>query len=136
MGYDGNNIGGYNTDAPQWTQFIGKTIESFDWTKDSIVIRFTDGNEITGNAWGECCSVTWLESIDLPENISGTLVNIEDIDMPTLPHDEKAYECLQFYGVKISTSKGSAVIDYRNESNGYYGGSIDWYWTKKVGGNA
>jgi hypothetical protein len=136
MGYGGGNIGGYRSDAPQWTLFIGKSIASFDWTQDSITIRFTDGNEITGEAFGDCCSTTWLESIDLPANISGTLVSIEDIGMPDQPYDEKDYECLQFYGVKITTSKGSAVIDYRNESNGYYGGSIDWYWSKQVKGNA
>lgn len=132
MGYNGNNIGGYDEDAPQWSQFIGKTIESFDWTEDAIVIRFTDGNEITGEAFGDCCSSTWLESIDLPGNISGTLVAVENIAMPDQPYDKEKYECLQFYGVKISTSKGSAVIDYRNSSNGYYGGSIDWYWTKRA----
>ena len=33
------------------------------------------------------------------------------------PHDTVAY-----YGVKITTTRGIAVIDFRNDSNGYYGG--------------
>ena len=130
-----NAIGGWGDNAPQWSQLIGKSIVSFDWTSDSIMIRFSDGNEITGEAFGDCCSSTWLESIDLPENISGVLISVTNIDMPEQPYDEKEHDCLQFYGVKISTSRGSAVIDYRNSSNGYYGGSIDWYWTKRVGDN-
>ncbi len=38
--------------------------------------------------------------------------------------DEKEYDCLQFYGYKITTDKGDATIEFRNSSNGYYGGSI------------
>ena len=30
------------------------------------------------------------------------------------------------YGVKITTDKGHIVIDYRNASNGYYGGNLSW----------
>lgn len=132
MGYGGENIGGYSNNAPKWESLIGKTIQSFKWDKDKIILHFDDGNEITGEAFGECCSITWLESIDLPNNIAGTLISIEDIPMPNQPYDKDQYDCLQFYGVKIVTSKGSAVIDYRNSSNGYYGGSIDWYWTKRM----
>jgi len=34
--------------------------------------------------------------------------------------DEVAY-----YGLRITTTKGRAVLDYRNTSNGYYGGGLD-----------
>ena len=27
---------------------------------------------------------------------------------------------------KIATEKGSCLLDYRNESNGYYGGILEW----------
>lgn len=29
-------------------------------------------------------------------------------------------------GFKVTTDKGVIVIDYRNASNGYYGGSLSW----------
>ena len=35
-------------------------------------------------------------------------------------------DCVQYYGAKITTNKGDMVIDYRNDSNGYYGGDIVW----------
>jgi hypothetical protein len=35
-------------------------------------------------------------------------------------------DVLAFYGCKISTDGGEIVIDYRNDSNGYYGGSLSW----------
>lgn len=33
---------------------------------------------------------------------------------------------MAYYGCKITTGKGYALIDYRNSSNGYYGGSLSW----------
>ena len=33
--------------------------------------------------------------------------------------------CVAYYGLKITTDNGRAVIDYRNSSNGYYGGSLE-----------
>ena len=33
-------------------------------------------------------------------------------------------DCLRFYGLKVTTEKGRATIDYRNNSNGFYGGSL------------
>ena len=33
---------------------------------------------------------------------------------------------VEFYGLSIKTDKGEIVIDYRNSSNGYYGGSLCW----------
>lgn len=43
-------------------------------------------------------------------------------DLGTPPDDE----CIKYYGFKITTSKGHIIIDYRNSSNGYYGGSLEW----------
>ena len=28
--------------------------------------------------------------------------------------------------MKITTDRGHIIVDYRNESNGYYGGSLSW----------
>lgn len=33
-------------------------------------------------------------------------------------------ECIQYYGYEIITDKGSAKLEFRNSSNGYYGGSM------------
>lgn len=106
--------------------YLGKTIASFQWNKEQLQFEFTDGSRLIGTAWGDCCSITWIESIDLPQVIEGVLVNIEDIKMPSQDYDHEKYECLQFYGLRIITSKGIAVVDYRNSSNGYYGGDICW----------
>lgn len=53
---------------------------------------------------------------------------VEEIEMPNLgnvptPHRDHVEE-VKYYGLKITTDKGRAVIDFRNDSNGYYGGTI------------
>ena len=46
--------------------------------------------------------------------------------MPNLEYYKINYDVLQFYGFKITTTRGVCVIDFRNESNGYYGGELSW----------
>lgn len=106
---------------------VGKTIQQYEIGPcgDHIKFTFTDGGSVQLDAYGDCCSTTWVESIDAPEALYGKVLIAEQIDMPDLPYDENEYECVKFYGLKIVTDKGHAVIDYRNSSNGYYGGSLD-----------
>ena len=54
-----------------------------------------------------------------------TIIECEDLAMPDLG-DMPGCDCVQYYGAKITTNKGDMVIDYRNDSNGYYGGEIVW----------
>lgn len=50
----------------------------------------------------------------------------EDLDLGKEPVEDEEYEYLQFYGFKLQTEKGDVVIEYRNSSNGYYGGDLVW----------
>ena len=45
-------------------------------------------------------------------------------NVPTEHRDQ--VDEVQYYGLKITTERGRAMIDYRNDSNGYYGGWIEW----------
>lgn len=88
----------------------------------------TDGDtKVFGDVEGECCSESWIEHISLPVALPATITGVEDLDFPDLSTwDNPEYEFLQFYGFNIHTDKGSLTIDYRNDSNGYYGGQINW----------
>jgi hypothetical protein len=104
---------------------VGKTIIKIRIAEDKRALLFiTDGGEIIVRADGDCCSDTWIEHIELP-TLPAKVASVEDIDMPDLGSPSE-YECIQYYGCKITTDKGVMVIDYRNESNGYYGGSLSW----------
>ena len=106
---------------------IGRTITRVMITSDKKALRFhVDGAEpVVVKVDGDCCSDTWIESLDAPENLFGTVLSIKDIEMPDLGTPEE-YECIAYYGCRIVTDKGVCVIDYRNSSNGYYGGNLYW----------
>jgi hypothetical protein len=120
-----------------YNEFIGKFISGvYRDGKDVVLEGVREGLDIVLEPYGDCCSSTWIESIDIVENLLGaTIQKIEDIDMPqkgnvgTLNHpyvDQVAY-----YGLRITTDKGVSVLDYRNDSNGYYGGSVLIHFREK-----
>ena len=107
---------------------IGKTVRAVHLADDKGAIRFdVDGCEpIIARADGDCCSHTWIEGLDTPSLlIGGEVTAVEDLAMPDLGQPDE-YDVIEYYGCKITTTKGACVIDYRNSSNGYYGGSLSW----------
>ena len=52
----------------------------------------------------------------------------EELSLPS------ASDELALYGLKLATDKGDLVLDYRNESNGYYGGNLSWPGEYHYGG--
>jgi hypothetical protein len=109
---------------------IGKTITDLQISEDRQALRFVlaDG-EIVVQVDADCCSYTWIEHVELPAlGFPAAVVGVEDLEMPegTASTFHTDPECLQFYGCKIVTDRGEIVIDYRNDSNGYYGGSLSW----------
>lgn len=116
---------------------IGKTITAVHLAADNQALRFdVEGAEpIVARTEDDCCSYTWVESLDnVDALIGGTVAAVEDIDMPELGYDHEEYDVLAFYGCRITTDKGHCTIDYRNDSNGYYGGSLIWSGSYHYGG--
>ena len=111
---------------------IGKTLTAIYLSDDneSLKFEFTEGEPLVVGTEGDCCSYTWIENIENPEAVIGSPVLVaEDISMPeaTEPSTKIEYhDSIAFYGFKISTLKGTCTIDYRNNSNGYYGGNLVW----------
>lgn len=118
----------YYTEAQK--ALIGAVITSYNMTSDgtSITFNLLDRRPIRLDAKGDCCSYSWIESIDNPGALLGTVQSVEDIDMPDLGSIDspkhQGVDCVRYYGLKITTEKGDCVLDYRNDSNGYYGGSL------------
>ncbi len=55
-----------------------------------------------------CTSRTWL-----PPHVG-----------PDTSKYRESFDSVIYYGVKFTTTAGRCTIDYRNDSNGYYGGSL------------
>lgn len=107
---------------------IGKTVTAIYISMDKEALRFDveGGDPIIARTEGDCCSYSWVESLDFPEQILGSpVLSVDDIEMPDLG-DLPDHDVMSYYGCKITTARGCCVIDYRNDSNGYYGGWIDW----------
>jgi hypothetical protein len=115
------------------TLLIGKTVTALELSQDRETLTLTcaDGSTATGITYGDCCSQTWIENIENEEALIGHAITaVEDIEMPSLgdvgtPHHPDV-ECVQYYGLRITTTGGICTIDYRNDSNGYYGGDLSW----------
>jgi hypothetical protein len=115
---------------------IGKTVTGFDLAIDRKAIRFNvaDGEPLVAVCDAECCSETWVEHVSLPaRGFPATVTEVADIDMPDLG-DMPDREAIAYYGFKVTTDKGELLIDYRNDSNGYYGGSLAWPEERRYGG--
>ena len=109
---------------------VGKTITNIEVAADRQALRFVlaDG-ELVVNVDADCCSYSWVEHVELPALLfPATVVSVEDIDMPdgAASSFHSDADVLAFYGCKIATDRGEIVIDYRNDSKGYYGGSLSW----------
>lgn len=114
-------------------QLIGKTITAVYIDKNKHALRFDLGpvDSLIARADADCCSHTWIESLDAPEVLVGSpVLEVSDLDLPDRPDQNKdegsCGEVTAHYGCQITTAKGRCVIDYRNESNGYYGGNLSW----------
>jgi len=107
---------------------IGKTIVAVQMTSDKKAIRFTlaDGSNVVAKTDADCCSSTWIEHVSLPgRGFPALVLEAADIEMPNLGSPAE-YECIAYYGFELKTDRGHMLIDYRNESNGYYGGNLSW----------
>ena len=106
---------------------VGRTITSIktDDDGDSLIVNTEEG-EVRAWCYGDCCSYTWIEHIDLPaRGFPAKVQAVHDLNMPdhgSMP----GCDVVRYYGCKIVTDKGDIIIDYRNDSNGYYGGELEW----------
>ncbi len=133
---------GYGTEDA-FARMIGRTLASvaLSSNKAQIVITFTDGARQTFGVEGDCCSSSWIEHLEAPNDVNGaTVLAIEDGGSVDATNDDKLnpkrppmydgddnnreHECLLVYSTTFRTTRGDIVLEYRNSSNGYYGGSL------------
>jgi hypothetical protein len=106
---------------------VGKNVRSAALVNGGVEFA-TDKGLVRWEVEGECCSHSWIEHVDL-ELVGGEVFEVVQNELPPTwyaahPGPPEA-ECLTLYGVTIRTAKGTGTIDFRNESNGYYGGWIE-----------
>lgn len=86
---------------------------------------------------GDCCSRSWIEHVEAPPDLDGaTLSDLVEMDGPgddceaerlcsrcsLLPEADRYHDCVKSYMVRFRTDRGDISVEFRNDSNGYYGG--------------
>lgn len=72
---------------------------------------------------GECCSHSYIQHWEGIDSLIGaTIKKVDVIEMDEVKdsNDERTL----VYGVKFVTNKGRSTLEFRNTSNGYYGGNM------------
>lgn len=107
-------------------KLIGLKIEGLyiNSTKNTLMLQ-TDFGDVYLNAVGDCCSQSWFEHISGVKNVIGGQIteeaNLELVDcLKRVENDE--FDVDKYYSTVIKTDKGALELEYRNNSNGYYGG--------------
>lgn len=121
---------------PKQNPLIGQTISAIWIATDRKAMKFVlfDGESVVVRCDGDCCSSTWIENIEFPAlGLPAKVTAVEDVEMPDLGA-KPDQDVVAFYGCKITTDRGEILIDYRNESNGYYGGNLSWPGDSYYGG--
>jgi len=124
---------------------VGRTLARVAMSKakgsdDRISFAFQDGSEAVFDVEGDCCSSSWIEHLELPGEVNGAVVlSVEDSDAVDATENDalnplggtsddeyrsREHESLQVYHTRINTDRGEIVLEYRNSSNGYYGGYL------------
>lgn len=118
---------------------IGKRIAKAELVNDGEQFRLTfiDGADATYSVEGDCCSRSWIEHLEQPAGLEGaTITAVEDgggvpwdghecrKTDPTKWANDCGHDSLSVYNTIFRTDKGDVVLEYRNDSNGYYGGYL------------
>lgn len=110
-------------------ELVGRTINRVFVSEDEEFLKFeTDVGLITFHACGDCCSESWFADIlGIDALLDGKVRSVDEIPLPNynLNDGRCRQDVDEVYGYCIRTNHGSAVIAFRNSSNGYYGGSVE-----------
>lgn len=108
-------------------ELIGKIVVQAYLSRDkkSLGFELRGGEKLIYHADGDCCSYSWIEQFSNHEYLPGALIlDVQKINVPGIESTDD--KCIQCYGVKIVLEGRPAFeFEFRNSSNGYYGGSIE-----------
>ncbi len=108
----------------EFSQLKDLELKSVTFTEEDLLINLTNGKTIKYTAVGDCCSSSYIESLDNPEALQNTLlISTEEVQGE---QKEMDYETHKWTFYKFKTTKGDCTLSFRNESNGYYNGYLSF----------
>lgn len=123
----------------KYKDIIGKIISEVWINQDKTILALKmSNNKIIGlKTEGDCCSESWIEHVDMPyifsyENpLELKVLSVEETEIGEVIPTRQDRDIL--YGIKMGMislkgtyeRKEELCIEFRNSSNGYYGGWIE-----------
>jgi hypothetical protein len=107
-------------------KLIGFVVKELYITTDktAILLVGSDRENIEVRTVGDCCSDTWIEHCSVPR-VPFKIVSMREIEIDTdLPGTRQDVD--RVYATEFHTENHEDLsIEYRNSSNGYYGGDLE-----------
>lgn len=108
--------------------WVGKELSKIEWDEDTFRLYLKDGGYLFFVVDADCCSCTWIEHVEAPEDLDGAILNGVEDSPSTYQETTIRYEdeSVVNYKTLFRTSRGDIHVEFRNASNGYYGGSLEF----------
>lgn len=125
-----------NLDYHQTEILVSHSVKAIFMNEEYLSFLVEDDSFITYTVEGDCCSTSYFHDLTGVDNLlgGGYVTEVSAIDMSELPDavSDEDHECLTFYGYRIVSHHPwwgpvTTVIGFRNESNGYYGGWMQFH---------
>lgn len=114
-------------------ELLNKVIKKIFISEGESHIKFilSDNSEMIYVTDADCCSETWFSDFTgIDCLINQEILEVEELLLPInklLLAQRSRQEYDELYGYCFKTQKGYATLEYRNSSNGYYGGSCSLF---------
>lgn len=115
-------------EALELSYLEGKTVTDMKVSKNRqcVMLNLDDDENLYLTAVGDCCSESWFEHIqDKSEIIGMKILKIEQVNLGRVTPTKQ--ESDELYCIKFTTNnkwEDLWMLEFRNSSNGYYGGSV------------
>jgi hypothetical protein len=108
-----------------WAGIVAERVTAVGVSTDKqwLALRREDGAVALCYTDADCCSSSWIEHVNGEELFPATVLSVEGTDV-SRDDEHPEHDCLQVYETVFVTDRGRFTVEYRNASNGYYGGSL------------
>lgn len=112
----------------EFEDLLGRCLTSIDYDDYSMRMYLTKDNYIEFYHEQDCCESVYINDIcgDLEDLIGYPLLEAEEVVQEGSDEDRESFESCTWTFYKFRTVKGSVVIRWLGESNGYYSESVDY----------
>jgi hypothetical protein len=123
----------------EFSNLVGKTLTEITGKvgEDEIVFITDSGDKYKLYHYQDCCEGVYIEDIcgDLSDLIGSPILLAEEVVSDTDPdgyvNNDEYRESFTWTFYKLSTMKGSVIIRWYGESNGYYSEGVDFVFLGK-----